>query len=335
MAIMQCKQCHKPIPKSGGTRSICSTCRVFNSQVQRGIILPPDYPDTTTKPYKEPLLAVDGDGFGYIGALVHTKTGSHVQCHICGYFYGNLGAHVSRKHNVSHRDYKSTYGLRITSSLLSPLARQKAQAAYNKNARDNALHLATITRKAHKVTKKLRQSGQLKTGGNMWTEQTRNERGKCRLQTIAKIQELYRIHDGVITAKLFEDTYGMAATHKQGVIYTLFGNWEKALQAAGLHTHKQKQAAIKQQKTQEALIAIKKFYQFHGRTPQYSDFKSDDSLPHPRTINHCFSSFNEARAMANVPLLVKIAGKWTELAISEAPNFYKKHSQTRYVETAR
>lgn len=61
-----------------------------------------------------------------------------------------------------------------------------------------------------------------------------------------------------------------------------------------------------------AIQKIKAFYKKHGRTPQYSDFVSDPDLPKHYRIDDLFGTFNNARASAEVPVLVKTSRGWEE-----------------------
>ena len=86
-----CIQCGQT-KVEGAKRKLCSSCRTLNSFVGKGIIRESDFPDVTVAGYKQPMTKVE-DGFGYLGAITTTKDGKHIQCHICGYFFGRLANH--------------------------------------------------------------------------------------------------------------------------------------------------------------------------------------------------------------------------------------------------
>ncbi len=60
----------------------------------------------------------DGPIHGLRGVLA--DDGERAQCHICGGFYGNLGGHVRRQHDVGPADYKKRFGLKAGTGLVGP-----------------------------------------------------------------------------------------------------------------------------------------------------------------------------------------------------------------------
>ncbi len=73
--------------------------------------------------YKEPLTKVKG-GYGFMGVITTNEEQTHVQCHICGYYFESLGSHVQHTHKMKAREYKEKYQLRISRGLLAPKARE-------------------------------------------------------------------------------------------------------------------------------------------------------------------------------------------------------------------
>jgi len=53
---------------------------------------------------------------GELGVLC--SDGDKVQCHLCGRWYGHLGAHVSRTHKQPIDEYKENFGLNRTTGLI-------------------------------------------------------------------------------------------------------------------------------------------------------------------------------------------------------------------------
>jgi hypothetical protein len=246
------------------------------------------------------------DGFGYYGAITETNDGDHIQCHICGYYYGNLGAHVRFKHGINPRDYKITHGLRIKDGLLSPTKRREAQERYEKYTRKSPEEMKEMSLKGAAVKK----SRGVKSGGDQWTAQTRNEKGLCREQTIAKLQHLAATNNGVVTQVMTEKEYGYGFRY---VIDTWFGSWTNGLKAAGLPTDQERIQAAKQERQAQAITAIQAFYEREGRSPLHSDFKADPELVSPWVITKLFGSLNRARVAAEVPAIMYVGRSWIEV----------------------
>ncbi len=60
----------------------------------------------------------DGPVFGKIGVLY--DDGQRAECHCCGRFFGNLGNHALRTHDLTPDEYKAIFGLNATRSLAGP-----------------------------------------------------------------------------------------------------------------------------------------------------------------------------------------------------------------------
>jgi hypothetical protein len=296
-----CPQC-KNKRSFPSNRQLCSGCRTFNNRIRRGEILPPDYKEVTISSYKEPLEKVS-EGYGYIGAITKTKDNDKIQCHLCGFFFRNLAAHIKSKHDISCRDYKYKFGLRITEGLLSPNQRKEFQKTYN-------THVRSISAKGIAAIKQRREINPWKTGGPTWSAQTRNEKGMCREQTLAKIKHLANISDGIATYKDFMILYGQG---QKSVIEHWFGSWDKAVKAAGLSTYRGRLKQSSDHRKEDLLDKMRVFYELHGRTPLYSDFNALDMFPSSKWVSTNFGTLNGARLAAGVPVLVKVAGrKWVE-----------------------
>lgn len=223
-AKRKCIQC-KQIRNCRRNDKVCYSCQSLNAKVARGEAMEPDYPDVTVESYKQPMEQVK-NGYGYYGALTETRDGEFVQCHICGYYFSNVGTHVRAKHKMAPKDYKIKFGLRIKDGLLSQMAKEKAQDIYNKYARKTPEQFKAMSHKAHVV---LRKKGY--EGGHGWSAITRNERGMCREQTLAKIKSLGETMNGVPTETAFLAMYGSG---QKDVLKHWFGGWRQAVEAAGL-----------------------------------------------------------------------------------------------------
>jgi hypothetical protein len=301
--IGTCAQCHKERSLREG-RKLCEGCRQFNSGVKKGRIRKPDFAEVTIASYKEPMQKVE-DGYGYYGAITTTKDNQHVQCHICGFYFANLSSHVKHKHEMDVRDYKMTYGLRITDGLLSPIARQAAQSRYNMSARVTQEGLT----KAWEAAAKKRGEG-WQPGGNTWAPITRNEKGMCRDQTIAKIQHCASLNNDVAVEKYFYQMYGFG---QRSTIEHWFGDWNNATREAGVKSFKGMRKDAREESKVAIIAEIKAFYKHHHRTPQHADFESLETMHSYKQVYRLFGSLNDARAAAEVPLLVKINNRWEEL----------------------
>lgn len=284
------------------SRKVCQGCRTFNRRVKIGEVLEPSYNQVNTASYKEPMRKVE-EGFGYYGAITSSNDGGHIQCHVCGYFFANLGAHVSMKHSdLGTQNYKVKFGLRLKEGLLSDVERVSRQDSYNKTARENLQNLE----KAWAANKKKRESGELKSGGDMWSPQTRNEKGMCEDQTIAKLQHLAEANGGVVTQKLFLAEYGGGALDP---VRTWFGTWENALEKADIKSFIKSRKEVRDNIPQSILD----FYIREGRTPQSSDFDSDTLLPGRKIVSNSYGNLNNARQAAGVPRLILVDREWVEV----------------------
>lgn len=300
-----CEQCKHP-RRIASNRKICSGCRRFNGEINRGLIRTPDYEGVTTEGYKEPMQAVE-DGFGYYGAITRTTDGKHIQCHMCGYYFANLAAHVHYKHQIKVRDYKTTYGLRITAGLVSPHERQAEQRRFNEKIRAQAGKNAQIAR----VALAKRRAEPDYQPAPKWSAQMRNEEGRCRDQTIARIRHVADLNEGRPSFNAYTRVFGGGA---MGTVKYWFGSWNAAVIAAGYEPASSVRIRTRNQRVELALIGMRDFYEKHGRTPQTADFRASPSLPHPNFVAKEFGSLNEARREAGVPLLIRRGRSFKEVA---------------------
>lgn len=302
--IKECSSCHR-LRAIAPSRTKCEGCRAHEAAINNGTLKGPSYSKVNTIGYKDPMQKVD-NGFGYYGALTQTNDGEFVQCHICGYYFASLGAHVRTNHGINPRDYKLTYGLRITEGMLSPVQLKKAQDNYNKYAHKTRAEFAAMSKMAGISIK----AKGYQAGGNQWTAQSRNEKGNCKEQTLAKIKSLGERMGGYPTMSRFLIEYGKG---QQSVVNYWFGSWDNALKIAGFKTYREKQEADRQNYALQTLGKIRDFFDQHGRTPLFSDFRGSSDMPDPTTIMRNYGTLNEARKQAGVPQLIhKGLGRWEE-----------------------
>lgn len=123
------------IPTEGPCRGHpCDNCKTCQS----GRCCRKDNPD-----YKLPGLGEwDGPVYGELGVL--NDDGEKVECHCCGEWYQQLTKHVEAAHDLTTREYKSIFGLRLKSGLVSTAVHQRRSqsALYNVEHNPN-MHLLT------------------------------------------------------------------------------------------------------------------------------------------------------------------------------------------------
>lgn len=103
-----------PCPCEGHRCDNCYVCR-------QGKCCKRDVPG-----YRLPALGDwDGPVFGKLGVL--QSDGEKVECHCCGLWFGNLGSHVAARHGMSANEYRASFGLRQSTSLIGPQTRARKQ----------------------------------------------------------------------------------------------------------------------------------------------------------------------------------------------------------------
>lgn len=309
----ECAVCGKE-RKIEKSRTACYSCRLMISKAKRHDgVLPPDYKHTTVAKYKEPMEKVEG-GHGYFGAVTESKDGNFLQCHICGYFFENLSSHI-QKHGISHKQYKTQFGLRISDGLVGKRVRANFQDSFNQLVRATGATKSEFGKQASIKARVAVEKAGYKPGGNMWRAITRNERGNCRAQTLVKIQSLAAENGGFINAEMFYRAYG---TGQKSVIKTHFGNFDAALKEASIDTRHQQRLTRHQLSEERAIKQLKAYYKKHGRTPQWADLlgkrTAETKLPSVNYIKDHFRTINNYRYLAGVPLLVNTGnGVWAEV----------------------
>lgn len=175
--------------------------------------------------YKEPLTKVM-EGYGYIGTLTFDKEHqTHVQCHICGYFFKGLGHHIIKTHAMTIRDYKDRFGLMRTTRLTAPYSKlhelgkhlNKSLSPEQKAKRLENLRLAWEHRYDVSAAESMEE---------------KNKKGTCPEQLLRKILELSEALDKTPTRREFIHKYGDNGTIKS--VYRTFGTWDQAVKELGL-----------------------------------------------------------------------------------------------------
>lgn len=292
-------------------RKICAGCRdmIGKSKKENGV-LPPEYEDVTIAKYKEPMEKVEG-GHGYYGAITQSKDGKYLQCHICGFFFPHLANHV-RKHDITGKEYKEQFGLRLTEGLLGEEMRQKFQDSFNALVRATNMTPSEFGKNASIKAHEVLQANEYKNnGGNQWKAITRNERGNCRDQTLVKLRTLAADNEGSVNEAQFMKAYGQG---QDSVIRTHFGTFDNALREAHLSTRLEQRLNKNQMLEQEAVDKLKLYYDIHGRSPQWSDVVGTRTnvtgLPSANYIKEHFRSMNNYRFLAGIPLILQGGKGW-------------------------
>lgn len=201
--------------------------RGIDFRIKQGIMLTPD-----TKPvlkgYKFPLTKVQ-DGFGYIGTLAYNQEKTHVQCHLCGFYFKSLGHHLMRSHALSSMDYRDRFGLMRATSLGAPkyidLLRERTGLLNRERKPLNQAQLDALQRGRDRV----RENKSLSL-------EVYNKRGRCPEQLLRKIEKLAKELGKTPTRREFIKKYGDNGDLDS--IYRTYGSWNGAVAMCGLQPNK-------------------------------------------------------------------------------------------------
>lgn len=131
-------------------------------------------------------------GFGYQGVVMYDDDEDKVQCHICGGWFGNLGQHTKRAHDVQVDDYKMEYGLSLRTALCS----KKISAAHRKSGlRLYASKASGLIRASKKNLKRRRRMAlnQINRQPPNSSMQVKNARALCDLQIRGRYEVVKKI----------------------------------------------------------------------------------------------------------------------------------------------
>ncbi|MES2224173.1 MAG: hypothetical protein V4469_04550 [Patescibacteria group bacterium] len=258
--------------------------------------------------YKEPLKPIT-KGYGYYGVILSNKDGSAIQCHICGEMKSSLSTHIRNVHRMVIRDYKEKFQLAYKTALISEVLRTKLKVRTV-----NWLNSMSLEqREAYKADAKKRfmiwqKKDFLKRKQPKHTLETKNKRGTCPDQLIAKIQEVGKAVGHSPSKEEFIDYWkSQKFVH---IIYKTFGSWNKAKEMAGydnLSTNK-KGGRWHIYEKDELLEYLKIFYQENGRAPTGTDCRRG-LVPDGGIYKRHFGSFGEARLLAGITDKV---GRWVK-----------------------
>lgn len=234
--------------------------------------------------YKEPLTKVSG-GYGFYGTVAYDKTEKYTQCHLCGFFYENLGMHVNKKHDKTPQDYKLEFGLPVTLSLKAPKSKTRNWEVWQNLS----------LKKREKILKQLAEArGKMPAQIAKKSLYQKNLEGRCPEQLLDKIAQLKHRQGGRTPSSTeFVKEYGSGFL---GSIRLTFGTWKEALSVLGLapRTH----GGERQYDKEDLLELLRNFHKEKGREPMSSDHAG--MLPSRQTYTKHFGSYTNAKKEAGI-----------------------------------
>lgn len=227
-------------------------------------LLPPDTLATTIG-YKEPLRPMK-NGYGYEGTITYDITQTYTQCHICGWFFANLGSHAWKIHRIKADDYRERMGLTPGRSLLAPNTRAKWTnhwASFSKEKKQAVVDRLQTSRRMSNS-----RAGRIGGEASKFRLEKRNMRGSCPDQLLDKITVLAGILGRTPKAHEFRNHYG-------GFLFTTlttFGTWSNAVKIAGLTPNRR--GGYARRYTKDMLVdMLRNFKKEYGREPYNRDLR--------------------------------------------------------------
>jgi len=249
--------------------------------------------------YKEPLKAIPKkEGYGYYGTILITLDKTLMQCHVCGELRADVGRHSLNKHKISVSDYKDKYQLARKTSLISESERIRRKTLLL-NRFDN------MTKEEKEAHKQCALKGWREYNRNRKTPkkqpkislETKNKRGTCPDQLLAKIQEVKRKLKKTPSLKEFiKETGGQRYKH---LIISEFDSWNNALKKLGEKTI-EPNMFIQKYSRKDLIGYLKAFYKKYRKVPTNSDFKRG-IIPSKQTYWKYFGGIDQARKKAGLP----------------------------------
>lgn len=246
--------------------------------------------------YKLPIKEVPKDkGFGYYGVIALTEDRSLMQCHICGGLYASVALHI-RKHKLDADEYRQKFQLAQGSSLIGEATREK----YQKRALER---IASTEYQAPAHI--LKRNADIKAGLIIQSPamkrlslESRNKRGICPDQVLAKIKDLAGELGHCPTVAEFKQKYG---SRFLSPINFHFDGYNKACRKASLIPRQDILYYTKEQLLEKLVEFKDKF----NRLPMTSDFDRG-LLPSARTYKNHFGTLNWARVEARLGAILPI-----------------------------
>lgn len=255
--------------------------------------------------YKEPLRKFEG-GYGYQGVLSYSKDRDKVQCHLCGGLFRSIGnQHLRLVHDMDAKTYKEKTGLSQNTALIGEGLRKtlmdRPQVITVNNSSSEAAKASLEARK--KLWEQAKNDPELRV--KLWPKRTLEHKNKLGLCPDQLLDVIKKTKDSFGRVPTMEEFKGFHHGRFIGSIVLTFGSWGNALAKLGLETNWKAH-------TRKSLIqAMKDFYKVHNRSPHWSDHNRG-LLPSVRSYRLHFSSLNEARLFAGLPLRIPVGRKWED-----------------------
>lgn len=231
--------------------------RGWKKRLRDGVILPPGI-EPSYYGYKEPLRKVE-KGYGYMGVVIGNIERTHIQCHICGYYYSYLGKHLL-VHGTNAKEYKQTFGLSVKTSLLGEALRRKRIEAQLNQPKE------LIARRTAHMRNLGNQKGRHKGHGTGHSLEKKNQLGLCPDQILDRIRELAEKLGRTPTMPEYMGHYKSGCSHIVGT----YGTWKNAVRLSGLQ-HLPIGQGHKKYTTASLLFLLEDFKERNGRWPSHSD----------------------------------------------------------------
>lgn len=241
---------------------------------------------------KEPLMTFD-QGFGYLGVLAYDGNDEKVQCHFCGKWYGALGRHLAKEHNMKAWEYKERVGLNQSTALIS----EKHRDALVKSGLDKRLQNLRAGGKQSASTK-AKISRTLKA----LSIQNRNRTKTCPLQLLERLEDRARELGRTPTTRELPFYEALVRT---------FGSYPEACRMANLKVRKNGETVTKRPDkfTQEQFIQVSENLIYtYGKTPTLKEFRASGNTQIYRYAEHKKWNKKElyAKAMARRGKYLKV-----------------------------
>lgn len=247
----------------------------------------------TLKHYKMPLREIPkSQGYGYYGALSVTMDGEKLQCHVCGKLFASVSAHARQAHKMTLDQYREKYQIAKTSALVSEIERQRLK--------DRTLEwLKSLSKKEKEAlkSKAIANSRDRRPEQPLLTLETKNKRGTCPDQLLAKIVEVAeKLGRTPSLAEFITETGGQRFKH---LIFKTFGSWKKAIEMVKLEPKEHGRGGYKHYSNEQLLEYLTIYAEENRKIPTATDSKRG-LIPDYQAYRRRFGTFENARRLAGV-----------------------------------
>lgn len=200
------------------------------------------------------------------GGIEYSASGGSMKCHECGEFFRSLATHIKATHGITARDYKLKHGLKMKTALV----RDTVRIACSDSSRRRAGMIDPVQASV-RMTQISAMSNHKKQGKSLSSSrtETHNGKGRCRLQTLEKIQRI---------AAVLRKTPSIKELVLNGVpyhdVHYHFGSVREAQRLAGLIPNGKNWNKGRVKFSEEFLIQqLRVFFYNQSRIPRLSDIK--------------------------------------------------------------